>query len=143
MAAPAPDRLAVTAALIFREGRLLITQRRAGDHLGGLWEFPGGKIEPGETPEAGLRRELEEELGITVTVGERFAEIAHDYPDRRVHLQFFRCELVRGEPTPLHCAAVTWVTRDELARYAFPAADAALLDQLRAERPGGWASPSS
>jgi len=137
MAARDPERLAVTAALVFRDGRLLITQRRPGDHLGGLWEFPGGKIEPGETPEACLRRELEEELGVEVTVGERFAEIAHNYPDRRVHLQFFRCELVRGEPTPLHCAAVAWVTRDELARYEFPAADAALLERLR-EAEAGW-----
>ena len=137
MAARDPERLAVTAALVFRDGRLLITQRRPGDHLGGLWEFPGGKIEPGETPEACLRRELEEELGIEVTVGDRVAEIAHDYPDRRVHLQFFRCAITRGEPAPLHCVAVAWVTRDELDRYPFPAADAALLERLRAAE-AGW-----
>lgn len=138
MPARDPDRLAVSAALVFHAGRLLITQRRAGDHLGGLWEFPGGKIEPGETAEACLRRELQEELGIEVIVGERVAEIAHDYPERRVHLQFFRCQLSRGEPVPLSCAALAWVTLDELARYEFPAADAALLDRLRDAGPGFW-----
>ena len=143
MAARDPGRLAVTAALIFRDGRLLITQRRPGDHLGGLWEFPGGKIEPGETPEACLRRELQEELGIEVAVGDQFAEITHDYPERRVDLQFFRCTITRGEPALLHCADLAWVTRDELDRYDFPAADAALLARLRIaddrlweERPG-------
>jgi len=131
MAARDPGRLAVTAALIFRDGRLLITQRRPGDHLGGLWEFPGGKIEPGETPEACLRRELQEELGIEVAVGDRFAEITHDYPERRVDLQFFRCTITHGEPAHLQCADLAWVTRDELDRYKFPAADAALLARLR------------
>lgn len=142
MAAPDSKRLAVTAALIFREGRLLITQRRVGDHLGGLWEFPGGKIEAGETPEACLRRELLEELGVEVRVGDPYAEIAHDYPDRRVHLRFFRCELVRGQPEPLHCAAVAWVTREELDGYEFPAADAALLERLREEGSGWEPGPS-
>ena len=126
------NRLAVTAAIIFRHGRLLITRRRLGDHQGGLWEFPGGKIEPGETPEQCLRRELREELGVDARVGDRFAEITHDYPDRRVHLQFFRCEIAGGEPTPLQCAALAWVTREELDRYEFPPADAALLARLRA-----------
>ena len=131
MGARDPGRLAVTAALIFRDGRLLITQRRPGDHLGGLWEFPGGKIEPGETPEACLRRELQEELGIEVAVGDQFAEITHDYPERRVDLQFFRCTITHGEPAHLQCADLAWVTRDELDRYKFPAADAALLARLR------------
>ena len=131
MPAPVPQPLAVTAALVFRDGRLLITQRRPGDHLGGLWEFPGGKLEPGETPEDGLRRELREELGIDVAVGERFADIEHEYPGRRVRLEFFRCTITRGEPAPLGCAALAWVTRAELDRYEFPAADATLLARLR------------
>lgn len=123
--------LAVVAGLIFRNGQLLITQRRAGDHLGGLWEFPGGKLETGETAAEGLLRELREELGVEVRVGARLAVVEHRYPERSVRLQFFRCTLLRGEPQPIGCAAIAWVTAAELARYEFPAADAQLLAQLR------------
>lgn len=129
--------LPVVAGLVFRQGRLLITQRRPGDHLGGLWEFPGGKVESGETPTEGLRRELREELEAEVKVGDLIAEVAHAYPERRVHIQFFRCRLLCGEPVPRHCAAVAWVTPTELDRYPFPAADARLLERLRTE-PGLW-----
>lgn len=136
MAAEGPV-LPVVAGLVFRQGRLLITQRRPGDHLGGLWEFPGGKVESGETPTEGLRRELREELEAEVKVGDLIAEVAHAYPERRVHIQFFRCRLLCGEPVPRHCAAVAWVTPTELDRYPFPAADARLLERLRTE-PGLW-----
>lgn len=129
--------LAVVAGLIFQNGRLLVTQRRAGDHLGGLWEFPGGKLETGETAEEGLARELREELGVEVRVGARLAVVEHRYPERSVRLQFFRCTLLRGEPQPLGCAAIAWVTAEELGRYEFPAADVQLLAQLR-ESPHLW-----
>jgi len=122
----------VSAGLIFRSGRLLITQRYADAHLGGLWEFPGGKREPGETFEHCLARELREELGIRVEVGDRFESVTHAYPDKTVHLEFFLCGLPQGEPQPLGCAALKWVTRDELAAHEFPAADATLLQKLRA-----------
>jgi mutator protein MutT len=122
----------VAAALIFREGKILITRRAAAAHLGGLWEFPGGKREPGETFEQCLARELDEELGVKAKVGELFAEITHVYAEKTVHLKFFRCRLLEGEPQPLACAAVEWVGKPELADYDFPAADALLLDQLRA-----------
>ncbi len=81
----------VAAGLVFRGGKLLLTQRHPEAHLGGLWEFPGGKREPGETFEQCLARELEEELGIEVTVGELIESITHVYPERTVHLRFFRC----------------------------------------------------
>lgn len=132
--------LAVVAGLVFRQGRLLITQRRPGDHLEGLWEFPGGKLESGEAPAGGLRRELQEELEVEVEVGDLIAEVAHAYPERRVHIQFFRCRLLHGEPVPRHCAAVAWITSAELDRYPFPAADARLLERLRTE-PGLWGEP--
>lgn len=127
----------VSAALIFRAGRLLITQRPPGKHLAGLWEFPGGKREPGEGWEDCLRREIREELGCEIEVGELFAEVSHDYPEKSVHLRFFQCRLAAGEPQPVGCAAVRWVTRGELDRFEFPPADAALLGRLRSEQ-AGW-----
>jgi len=129
--APSPLSVDVSAALIFREGKLLIAQRPAESHLGGLWEFPGGKLEPGETFEQSLMRELREELGIEVAVQALFEEITHDYPDRRVHLKFYLCRLLVGEPQALGCAGVKWVAKPELAGHDFPAADARLLEKLR------------
>jgi 8-oxo-dGTP diphosphatase len=121
----------VSAGLIFREGKLLITQRHAGVHLGGLWEFPGGKRECDESFESCLARELREELGIEVSVGELLETVEHDYPEKRVLLKFFRCEWRAHEPRALGCPAFEWVTRDQLSRYEFPAADARLLQMLR------------
>jgi mutator protein MutT len=125
------QRIEVSAALIFHGGKLLITQRHADAHLGGLWEFPGGKREAGETFEACLVREIREELGVEIAVGELFEEIAHDYPEKSVHLKFFICRLLSGEPQPLSCAALRWVDRTELAGFEFPAADARLLEKLK------------
>ncbi len=120
----------VSAALIFRDGQLLITQRHAQAHLGGLWEFPGGKREVGETFEQCLFREIREELGVEISVGELFEEISHDYPEKSVHLKFFICKLIAGEPQPLDCAAVKWISKAQLHEFEFPAADAQLLEKL-------------
>ena len=122
----------VSAALIFQHGKLLITQRHADAHLGGLWEFPGGKREPGETFEQCLARELREELGIEVEVGGLFEEISHAYAEKNVRLKFFTCKLISGQPQPLDCAAFKWVEKTELASFEFPAADTRLLEKLRA-----------
>lgn len=127
----------VSAGLIFRSGRLLITQRHADAHLGGLWEFPGGKREPGESFQQCLARELHEELGVQVEVGALFESVTYAYPGKTVHLQFFLCRLPQGEPQALGCAALKWVTHDELAAHEFPAADAQLLQKLGAD-PGLW-----
>ena len=124
----------VSAALIFHAGKLLITQRHAKSHLGGLWEFPGGKREAGETFEACLLREIREELGVDIVVGALFEEIHHAYPEKSVHLKFFTCQLLAGEPQPLDCAAVKWVTKAELPHFEFPAADAQLLEKLSSQR---------
>ena len=126
------ETIDVSAGLIFRNGKLLITQRHADSHLGGLWEFPGGKIEPGETFEQCLARELREEVGVEVVVGQFFESVRHAYPERTVHLKFFVCQLGRGEPQPIGCPAVAWVNQAELDEYNFPAADAKLLEKLRA-----------
>jgi len=134
---PSLHAVEVAAGLIFRAGKLLITQRPVEGHLGGLWEFPGGKIERGETPEQGLGRELREELGVDVAVGRLLESVTHDYPEKRVCLQFFLCRLQRGEPKPLGCPALKWVAPSELKDHTFPAADAKLLNRLR-RSPGFW-----
>ena len=120
--------------LVFREGKLLITQRQADAHLGGLWEFPGGKREPNETFEECLARELREELGIEVAVGELVESLTHAYPEKTVHLKFYRCRWAQHEPQTLGCSAFKWVTAAELKDYAFPAADSRLLDKLRQDK---------
>ena len=124
-------QIEVSAALIFRDGKLLIAQRHADTHLGGLWEFPGGKREANETFEQCLIREIREELGIEICVGELFEEITHAYDEKTVRLKFFLCKLLCGEPQSLGCAAFKWVVQSELTGYKFPAADARLPEKLR------------
>jgi mutator protein MutT len=120
----------VAAGLVFREGKLLITQRKPDVHLGSLWEFPGGKVEAGETFEQCLQRELLEELGIEAEVGKLVESLTHDYKERTVHLKFFVCRWLRHEPRPIDCLDFAWITRDDLVLYEFPAADARLLEKL-------------
>ena len=127
-----PCQIDVAAGLVFRDGKLLITQRHAGVHLGGLWEFPGGKLEPGETFEQCLTRELREELGIEVAVGDLVESLTHEYSEKIVHLRFYRCQWQEHEPQLLGCSAFRWVTVGELKDYAFPAADARLIGLLEA-----------
>jgi len=121
----------VAAGLVFRDGKLLITRRSAGAHLAGLWEFPGGKREPGETFKQCLHRELREELGIEVRVLALIEDFVHHYPGRSVRLKFFRCRWLRHEPRPILCQSLAWITPGQLSQYAFPAADTRLLDKLR------------
>jgi mutator protein MutT len=121
----------VAAALIFRDGKILITQRHADSHLGGLWEFPGGKRELNETFEMCLVREIREELDVEISVGKLLWEITHDYADKTVHLKFFICRLERGEPQMPGCAAFKWISAAELDNYQFPAADTKLLLRLK------------
>jgi len=121
--------LEVVAAVIERDGKLLITRRRAGSHLAGLWEFPGGKRRPGESLADALCREIDEELGARVTVGEAIDTVEWEYSDRRVRIVFFRCA-VDGEPRPREGQEMAWVAPAELGLYRFPAADAALIARL-------------
>ncbi|MBP8974282.1 MAG: A/G-specific adenine glycosylase [Anaerolineae bacterium] len=122
----------VTAAVTCRDdGRLLIAQRPLEGMLGGLWEFPGGKREPGESLRDCLRRELREELGIEVAVGEQIGTVRHAYTHFRITLYAFACRIIAGEPVALGCADWAWVTLDELDRYAFPVTDQKIIAMLR------------
>ena len=121
--------IVVTAAVIDRDGRFLVTRRQLGVHLEGCWEFPGGKCEAGESLAACLARELREELDVEAHVGEQVLVTTHPYADRSVELHFFRCEL-RGEPRPLLGQEMRWATRDELATLEFPPADDELIQRL-------------
>ena len=127
-----PLVIEVTAALIRDEvGRYLITQRRRGSHLEGFWEFPGGKLEAGETPEVGLRRELEEELTATFEVGPLVETIHWEYPDRTVVLHFYSCRHLSGLIAPREGQAMAWAAPERLVDYKFPPADSALIQRLK------------
>jgi 8-oxo-dGTP diphosphatase len=119
----------VTAAVIERDNRFLVTRRLDGTHLAGFWEFPGGKCDAGEPLAACLHREIVEELGAGVRVGPEIHHVAHEYPERIVELHFFRCELL-GEPRPLLGQDIRWAARGELATLEFPPADAELIAML-------------
>ena len=130
---PAPHRekttVVVTAAVIERDDRFLVTRRQKGVHLEGYWEFPGGKCDAGETLAACLARELREELDVDVTVGEELFTTTHAYADRGVELHFLRCELL-GDPAPQVGQEMRWVARSELSALRFPPADAELIRLL-------------
>lgn len=128
---PALAPIPVAAGLVVHQGRLLITRRPPGTHLAGFWEFPGGKVEPGETWEEALTRELREELGIEITPHEMFCEVTHRYPAKTVHLRFFVCSWTSGEPRAIGCSEFLWVARDVLDNYDFPPADREILSRLR------------
>lgn len=119
----------VTAAVIEREGRYLVTRRQKGVHLEGLWEFPGGKCESGESLAACLARELREELAVDALVGPEVLKTSHDYPERRVELHFLACTIT-AEPVPQQGQELRWVARHELPTLRFPAADDELIALL-------------
>jgi 8-oxo-dGTP diphosphatase len=123
----------VAAGLIVQDGRYLIARRKPGVHLGGLWEFPGGKREAEESLEDCLRRELREELGIEVTQPVFYRVLRHEYPEKSVELYFFRCSVRAGQARAMDCEELRWVAPEELSRFEFPAADRALIEELKKE----------
>ncbi len=125
-------KVRVVAAMIDRDGRYLITQRRPGATLPLLWEFPGGKVEPGETDEQALARELKEEMDITVDVKEATVHVEHAYADYEVDFRVYRCLLKEGEIKHIRVHDHRWVLPTELDRYEFPAADEKTMRQLLA-----------
>ena len=129
-----PHVVEVVAAVIEHDDRFLLTRRQAGVHLAGMWEFPGGKIDPGETDRGALARELREELDVDVEVGDRMFQTRHAYADRTVELSFYRCSL-RSAPQPQLGQEMRWVRRSELALLGFPPADTEFIAMLT--RAGG------
>jgi 8-oxo-dGTP diphosphatase len=125
----------VLAAVIERDGRVLVTRRLEGSHLSGFWEFPGGKCDPGETHEACLARELREELGVEARIGPELLVTEHAYPEKTVRLHFRRCE-IDGQPRPLLNQQMRWVSRDEMRALSFPEADRTLIVMLTGEHDG-------
>lgn len=121
----------VGAAVVEENGRYLLTRRLAGTHLEGLWEFPGGKCEEGETVEACVRRELREELGVDAEVGPRLVQVSHAYDERTVELHFFECRL-SSAPRPQQGQEMCWVGAHQLDDVRLPEGDRALVEVLRA-----------
>ena len=121
----------VVAALIVRGGRLLIARRPEGRHMAGRWEFPGGKLEKGESPEDAVEREIREELGLAVRAGRIYQAIAYSYPEKDVLLLFYAAAVVSGEPRPIEEAEIRWVTVEELDGYVFAPVDEMLVQRLK------------
>lgn len=121
--------IVVVAAIVEASGRYLVTRRQQNTHLAGLWEFPGGKIEPGESHAEALRREIREELAADVDVGELVLSTTHHYPERSVELHFYRCGLL-GEAVPQLGQEMAWIERTALASLPLPDADAELVQML-------------
>ncbi len=132
--ASSKERISVVAAVIERHGRYLLTKRAAKAVLPGYWEFPGGKVEPGETPEEALAREVRERISVEVRVGPLIGRRAHDYGDYEVELSIYEAQIVSGQVCPGNVADVAWVPRDELNDYAFPPADREAMDLLLGRR---------
>ena len=128
----APRAVHVLVGLIVdREGRWLVNGRRAGTHMAGFWEFPGGKRRPGEEPLAALSRELDEELGIEVLEAAPLLELVHDYPDQRVRLDVWRVLRYRGEVAAREGQALRWVSLSDFADLALLEADWPIVERLR------------
>lgn len=124
----------VVAAVIWQGDAFLICQRPAHKARGLLWEFVGGKVEPGETREEALVRECREELGVTITVGDVFADILHEYPDLTVHLTFYEATLADGQPQKLEHNDILWITPRELSCYTFCPADEEVVKKIAQRR---------
>ncbi len=138
---PLPHKMIGVAVIWHEDGRILIDRRRQEGLLGGLWEFPGGKVEPGETIEACIRREIREELGIEVAVGDRLITIDHTYSHFRVTLNVHHCRHLSGEPQPLECDEVRWVELGDLDKFAFPKANTQIIAALREAKHEGEQKP--
>lgn len=122
--------IVVSAAIIHMDDKILIAQRLEGSHLEFLWEFPGGKVEEGESPEECIVREILEELGIRIEVSDIYDVVFNKYDDRTILLLVYDCEYVSGDPKPIECNAFNWVTIDELDSYKFTYADEKVINKM-------------
>jgi A/G-specific adenine glycosylase len=128
---PLPHKQIGVAVIWNDRGEILIDRRPQSGLLGGLWEFPGGKIEPGETVEDCIKREIQEELGIEIEVGDHLITIDHTYTHFRVTLNVHHCRYLGGEPQPIECDEIRWVTLSELDEFPFPKANVQIIEALR------------
>ena len=128
---PPPHKIIGVAVIWNNQGQILIDRRRLEGVMGGLWEFPGGKIELGETVEECIKREIWEELGIIIEVGEHLTTIDHTYTHLRVTLTVHHCRHLNGVPQPLECDEIRWVNLDQLEQFAFPQANIQIINILR------------
>lgn len=133
--APLPHKIIGVAVIWNGQGQILIDRRRQEGLLGGLWEFPGGKVEPDETIEACIQREIREELGVEIEVGDRLIIVDHAYSHFRVTLNVHHCRYLSGDPQPIECDEVRWVEPSDLRNYAFPKANVQIIDAILADMP--------
>ncbi len=122
--------IVVSAAIIHMDDKILISQRLEGSYLEFLWEFPGGKVEEGESPEECIVREIMEELNINIEVLDIYDVVYHKYEDKTILLLVFNCEYISGEPKPIECNAFNWVRVNELSSYKFTYADEKVVKKM-------------
>jgi 8-oxo-dGTP diphosphatase len=120
----------VTAAIIEKDNRLLIAQREGGSHMEYKWEFPGGKLEPGETPEECIVREIKEELDMKIEVLDIYKVVQFKYMEKDILLLAYKCRLLEGEGKTIECNDFRWVKRDELNNFDFVPADVAIVEKI-------------
>jgi mutator protein MutT len=126
-----PHKQIGVAAIWNQTGQILIDRRKVGGTMGGLWEFPGGKIEPGETVKACIAREIQEELAIEIVVGDQLISIEHTYPTFHLTLTVHHCQHISGIPQPIESEEIRWVNIGDLNNYQFPAANIAIINALQ------------
>jgi 8-oxo-dGTP diphosphatase len=126
-----PHKIIGVAVIWNDQGQILIDRRRSEGLMGGLWEFPGGKVEPGESIQECIKREISEELAIDIEVGEHLVTIDHTYTHLRVTLIVHHCRYVVGVPQPIECEEIRWVSLDELGSYTFPEANRQIIAVLQ------------
>jgi A/G-specific adenine glycosylase len=141
--APIPHKLIGVAVIWNEQGQILIDRRPQSGLLGGLWEFPGGKVEPGETVPECIQREIREELGIEIEVGDHLISVDHTYTHFRVTLEVHHCRHLSGEPQPIACDEVRWATLAELEQFPFPKANLHIITALQTARSPALQTPTS
>ena len=126
-----PHKIIGAAVIWSEKGQILIDRRPLGGEMGGLWEFPGGKIEPGESIEECIKREIKEELGMVIAVGEHLITIDHTYSNLRITLTAHHCQHLSGEPQTIECDEIRWVWVNELENFTFPPANAEIIKAIK------------
>jgi len=126
--------ITVTAAVIWKEGKALITQRPKGVHLEGMWEFPGGKKEASETLEQCMEREILEELGIKIDIEKELLKVRHEYESKVIDLHFFKCVIIEGTASPKEGQEMQWVEPYMLSKFSFPPPDKKIVDYIAGQQ---------